>query len=73
MLVEEDLLGETTDKITYAIKGTKYMKLSDIEKMYNGFWGKYKFLKMLKKEKVNEDRYRLTESDKKIKGKKLAK
>lgn len=70
LLAEEDVLGETTDNITYGIKGTKYMKLAEVEKLYNGFWGKYNFMSKFKKEKINENRFKLTKEDKEMKNKK---
>lgn len=73
MLQEENLLGASNDGITYAITGTKYMKLPEIEKLYKGFWGKYKLLKIFKKEKITKDRYKLSKADKEMKNKKRTK
>ena len=70
MLKEENLLGEKINDSTYSISGTKYLKKEEVEKLYKGFLSKYKLLKLIKKEKVNENPYALSENDKKIKNKK---
>lgn len=70
MFEDEQLLGMPIDDISYLTLGTKYLNRKELEKLYTTSCKKYKLLKLFKKEKINEDIYKLTENDKKLKNKK---
>lgn len=70
MFADEQLLGEPINDISYTTLGTKYLTRKELEKLYTSVCKKYKLFKLFKKEQVNEEIYKLTESDKKLKNKK---
>lgn len=67
---DEQLLGSPVDDISYSTLGTKYLNRKELEKLYSSICKKYKLLQLFKKEQINEEIYKLTESDKKLKNKK---